>query len=76
MVKHQIKKVLKVHLGIFDDVKYRYESEHVIVYHDDPNEMWASAEIECIVNVCRGLRLNYYLDEKGFHVYNSLWAAL
>lgn len=76
MTKNQILKVLKAHLGVFDDVRFKYDGDHVIVSHDDPNEIWSAAEIECIVDVCRGLRLHYYLDEQGFQVYSSLYSAL
>lgn len=76
MTKNQILKVLKAHLDVFDGVKYKYDGDHVIVSHEDPNDIWAAAEIECIVDVCRGLRLNYYLAEKGFEVYSSLYSAL
>ena len=76
MTKQLISKVLKAHLGIFEDIKFKYGDDHVIVSHDDPNSMWASSEIESIVDVCRGLKLSYYLDEKGFYVYSRFYSAL
>lgn len=76
MTKNQILKVLKAHLDVFEDVKYRYDGGHVLVYHDDPSDIWAGAEIEAIVDICRGLKLSFYIDEDGVNVYNNSYSAL
>lgn len=76
MTKNQIKKVLRNNLAIFDGVKFKYEGNHIIVSKDDTTEVWSAAEIECIVDVCRCLRLAYYLDKKGFHVFTTFCTAL
>lgn len=76
MTKNQIIKVLKAHLYVFEDVKFRYDCGHVLVFHNDPSDIWAAAEIECVVNVCRGLKLSYYIDKNGFNIYSNSYSAL
>lgn len=76
MTKNQILKVLKAHLGIFEDVRFKHDGEHVIVYHDDLTCFWSAAEIGCIVDVCRGLKLSFYIDEDGVNVYGNSSSAL
>ena len=76
MTKNQILKVLKAHLDVFEDVKYKYDGDHVIVYHDDPTDIWASVEVTAIVDLCRGLKLSFYIDEDGFNIYSNSFSAL
>lgn len=76
MTKIKILKVLKAHLGIFEDVRFKHDGNHVIVYHDDQTCFWSAAEIECIVDVCRGLKLSFYIDGDGVQVYSNSSSAL